>query len=227
VKSTAGQSLSTVAVTTRGVRHDRGWAAYTDDGGIASGKRTRRFRPVLGLMRWTSRTEDGDEVPVLISPHGVRYRADDPAASRALTEAFGQRLTLRTETSIRHHDESPLHLVTTSSLAAVEALVGAAVDRRRFRANIVLDTGAEARFAEDDWTGAELRIGTEVVLQVGPGMPRCVMVDQAQAGVVVDPKTLTPLGEHHRTEFGVQASVRRTGVVRIGDVVSLARAASP
>jgi len=195
VKSTAAKRwLRTAAVTAEGLRLDRQWAADGDDGGIASGKRTRRFRPVIGLMGWESRAEVDDDVPVLISPEGVEYRVDDPAASAALAAAFGQRLVLLPESTIQHHDESPLHLLTTASLAAVEGLVGAAIDHRRFRANIIVDTGSEPKFLEDDWTGAELAVGSEVVLHVGPGMPRCVIVDQAQAGVTADPKTLRSLG---------------------------------
>jgi uncharacterized protein YcbX len=227
VKSTAGQALPTATVTAGGLRHDRAWAAYTGDGGIASGKRTRRFRPVIGLMTWASEAEDGDDVPVLVNPQGVRYRADDPAASEALTAAFGQRLTLRRETTIQHHDESPLHLLTTSSLAAVESLVGGAVDQRRFRANIIIDTGVEPKLLEEDWAGADLAIGSEVVLHMGPGMPRCVMVDQPQAGVLSDPKALRSLGEHHALQLGLQAHARRMGTIRVGDVASLRRSASP
>ncbi len=226
VKSTVGQALRTAAVTAEGLRHDRQWAAYGDDGGIASGKRTRRFRPVIGLMGWGSRAEVDDDVPVLISPEGVEYRVDDPAASEALSAAFGQRLTLLPESTIQHHDESPLHLLTTSSLAAVEGLVGAAIDHRRFRANIVVDTGAEPKFLEDDWTGAELAVGSDVVLHVGPGMPRCVMVDQAQAGVTADPKILKSLGAQHETELGLQARAGCIGTLRVGDVVILRRAAA-
>ncbi len=226
VKSTAGQALRTASVTVEGLRHDRQWAAYGDDGGIASGKRTRRFRPVIGLMGWGSRAEGDDDVPVLISPESVEYRVDDPAASEALTAAFGQRLKLLPESTIQHHDESPLHLLTTSSLAAVEGLVGAAIDHRRFRANIIIDTGVEPGFLEDDWTGAELAVGSEVVLQVGPGMPRCVMVDQAQDGVTSDPKTLRSLGAHHGTELGLQARAGCIGTLRVGDVVILRRAAA-
>jgi len=220
VKSTGGQALSSAAVTAQGLRHDRRWAAYTEDGGIASGKRTRRFRPVIGLLAWASTAEDDDGVPVLVSPGGARYPVDDPAASAALSAAFGRRLTLRPETTIQHHDESPIHLLTTSSVAAVGGLVGAAVDQRRFRANIVIDTGAEPAFAEDEWTGAELAIG-DVVLRLGPGMPRCVMVDQAQAGVPAEPKTLKSLGAGHRQELGLQAQASRIGTLRVGDEVVL------
>lgn len=221
VKSTAGQAVRSCAVTGRGLLHDRGWAVYTDDGGIASGKRTQRFRPVPGLMQWSSLVEDDCGEPLLVSPEGLRFAAGDPAASGALSEAFGRFLELRPETTVQHHDETPLHLLTTSSLAALGNLTGAAVDERRFRANIILNTGAQPAFCEDGWAGAELALGNEVVLRLGPGMPRCVMIDQAQAGVTEGGKTLKLLGLHHRTEFGLQAYVQRAGTVRAGDAVSL------
>ncbi|MCQ1994478.1 MOSC domain-containing protein [Arthrobacter sp. zg-Y1171] len=222
VKSTAGQALRASTVTDRGLQHDRRWAVYTDDGGIASGKRTRRFRPVPGLMQWSSRIEDSETAPLLLSPEGRQYRVDDPGASRALSAAFGRELTLRPETAVRHHDETPLHLVTTSSLAALEGLAGA-VDERRFRANIVIDTGSRPAFCEDGWVGAELVLGGEVILRLGEGMPRCVMIDQAQAGVPAERKALKLLGAHHSAEFGLQAHAVQTGKLRVGDVVTLRR----
>ena len=223
VKSTAGQALSASAVTDRGLQHDRRWAVYADDGGIASGKRTRRFRPVPGLMQWSSVIEDHAGVPELLSPDGLRYRADDPAASRALSAAFGRELALRPETGVQHHDETPLHLVTTSSLAALAELSGGAVDERRFRANIVIDTGSRQAFCEDDWSGAELVLGANIVLRLGAGMPRCVMIDQPQAGVSADAKALKLLGSRHSAEFGLQAYATQMGIVSIGDTVTLRR----
>lgn len=227
VKSTAGQALQTAAVTAAGLRHDRRWAAYTEDGGIASGKRTRRFRPVIGLLGWTSTAGEDDDVPVLISPAGVRYRVDEPATSEALTAAFGQRLTLRPATTTRHHDESPLHLLTTASVAAIEELVGAGVDQRRFRTNIIIDTGAEPGFLEDSWAGTELAVGDRVVLQLGPGMVRCVMVDHAQAGIPAEPKTLKSLATHNSMNLGLQASAGRIGTIQIGDLATLRHTPSP
>ena len=221
VKSTAGQALRTVRVTEDGLQHDRRWAIYSEDGGIASGKRTRRFRPIPGLMQWSSHIEDERDVPILVSPDGVQYHADAAAASQALSEVFGQKLELRHETTVQHHDESPLHLVTTSSLHALARLSGLPVDERRFRANFIIDTGTEPVFQEDDWIGAQLLIGDEVCVQLGNGMPRCVMVDQPQRGVAAEPKTLKLLGTHHDTSLGLQVHTIRTGTVRIGDRVVL------
>lgn len=144
---------------------------------------------------------------------------DDPAASEALTRAFGQPLTLRRESDIPHHDDCGVHLVTTSSVRRVEQLLGGVVDVRRLRANIVLATQG-GDFLEDAWTG-ELAIGPDVVLRVGPGMPRCVMVDQPQADVAAGPPMLRTLGRANGALLGLQASVIRTGVISLGDTARL------
>ena len=223
MKSTAGQALSSAELTPHGLRHDRTWAIYTVDGGIASGKTTRRFRKIDGLMRWRSAVaEEGldDAVLTIFSPDGSPYRVDDPAAGDALSQAFGQRLVLRPETTIPHHDESSLHLVTTSSLARLREIVGADVDPRRSRANILLSTDG-AGFVEDAWAGSELAIGPEAVLRLGPGMPRCVMVDAAQVDVPAGVRVLTALGRHHDLLLGLQADVLRPGTIAVGDLARL------
>ncbi|WP_181033636.1 MOSC N-terminal beta barrel domain-containing protein [Arthrobacter sp. SX1312] len=221
VKSTSGQAVGAAAVTPSGLEHDRRWAVYTHDGGIASGKRTRRFRPVPGLLDWTSELDGHDGVPLLRSPAGVPYRVDDPAASEALTTGFGQELVLKQGTTLQHHDESPLHLLTTSSLAALADLLGGMVEERRFRPNLVLDTGSAPLFLERDWTGVELAIGADVIVTVDAGMPRCTMIDQPQAGMGAGPKALRALSVHNGMEFGVQARVDRIGAISVGDVVTL------
>ncbi len=223
VKSTAGQSVGSVAVTERGLVHDREWAVYTADGGIASGKASRRFRKVEGLLAWRSTAppgqDDADAVPTVQAPDGEVYRVDDPAASLALSEAFGRELELRREGDVPHHDDCPVHLVTSSSLRAIEQVVGAPVAARRSRANLVLETEGDG-FLEDAWEGADLAVG-EVVLRLGPGMPRCVMVDMPQLGVAAEPPMLTALGRVHDVLLGLQAHVLRPGVISVGDEARL------
>lgn len=221
IKSTAGESVQVADFTSVGLKYDRHWAVYTADGGIASGKRTRRFRPVHGLMNWVSTIDDSEGVPTLQSPGGLQYRADDPAASEALSAAFGQKLTLRPQTTVQHHDESPLHLLTTSSLAALADVVGAPVDARRFRPNIVLRTRSSPTFIEDHLIGAVLVVGTGGRLTIGAAMPRCVMVDQGQAEVPAGAKALKSLGVHSRTLFGFQVGPTKVGTIRVGDCVTL------
>lgn len=223
VKSTAGESLSAVEVDQRGLLHDRTWAVYTADGGIASGKTSRRFRHIDGLMSWRSTAaHDRIDAPRLHSPSGTSYAVDDPAAAEALSDNFGQPLTLRPEESIPHHDDSPVHLVTSSSLCQLESFSTSTVDARRTRANIVLDT-AEDGWLEDAWEGLHLAIGPQVVLRIGPGMVRCVMVDQAQVGVVCESPILKTLGRVHDVVLGAKATVIQTGSIAVHDGAYLVR----
>src|ERR1700712_2895038 len=117
----AGEKLDRVEITEKGSTGDRSWAAYTADGGIGSGKTTRRFRRVEGLLTLRGHLDEkttggeGAEVPLVTFPSARTYRADDPAASTALSALLGQPLQLRPQSTVAHHDESPLHLVTTAS----------------------------------------------------------------------------------------------------------------
>lgn len=121
-----------------------------------------------------------------------------------------------------HHDECPVHLVTTASLRRVERSVGAVLDPNRLRANILLETmGAD--FVEDGWADAELSVSPQVVLQLGPGMPRCVMIDQPQAGVPAEPPVLQVLGREHDVRLGLQARVLQGGTIALGDDALLTR----
>jgi len=113
-----------------------------------------------------------------------------------------------------------VHLATTSSIRRVEQLLGGRVDVRRLRASIVLNTEGVG-FVEDEWTNGELALDSEVVLRLGPGMPRCVMVDQPQADVPAGPPALRALGHTHDMRLGLQAHVLRSGTISIGDTARL------
>lgn len=224
VKSLAGERLQQGSVTDRGIAGDRWWAAYTADGGIASGKTTRRFRRVDGLFACQARLPGpgAEAVPSILFPDGTELRADEPSASEQLSALAGRELVLRPQTSIRHHDESAIHLLTTAAVRRLEQLLGRPVDPARFRANLELDVEGIG-FPEDHWAGCHLTIGDEVELCLGPAMPRCVMVGNAQphAGLNYDPRLLKTIGQHHGVTFGQQATVVRTGTARCGDTATL------
>jgi uncharacterized protein YcbX len=150
-------------------------------------------------------------------PGGHRLPADDPAAGEQLSAALGRPVALRPEDDVPHHDETPLHLITTAGLDRLGLSLGAPVARARFRANVVLDADDD----EDDWNGRDLRLGDDVVLRLGPGMVRCRMVDLPQRGLDRDGRILRELGRTIDLEFGLQASVVRGGTVRIGDPARL------
>ena len=216
VKSLGGEELEVVEVESRGLAGDRQWAVRTDDGGIGSGKTTRRFRRVDGLLDWRAVLDEGQ--PVVESPTGERYGVEDAAAR--LGEAMARPLAIRPEGDVPHHDESPVHLLTTASLRSLGQLLGRPVDVARFRPNVVLEVPGEG-FPEDAWAGRDLALGDEVVLRLGPGMPRCVMVGLPQGELAKDKRILRTLASERDLVLGLQASVLRTGTVHRGDVASL------
>jgi uncharacterized protein len=216
VKSMAGEELPEALVDGRGLVGDRTWAVRTDDGGIGSGKTTRRFRRIDGLLEWRA-VLDGD-VPVLQAPTGERCGVEE-AAGR-LSATTGRTLTIEREMDVPHHDESPVHLLTTASLRSLGELLGGPVDVARFRPNVVLEGPGEG-FPEEDWSGRELALGDDVVLRLGPGMPRCAMVGFAQGDLVKDKTILRTLASERELNFGVQATVVRGGTVRRGDPARL------
>lgn len=217
VKSLAGEPLGAAQVGPRGLDGDRTWAVYTEDGGIGSGKTTRRFRRVDGLLGLTATTDGA--APTVSVPDGRSATAGTPEADALVSGVLGRRLRLAAETDVPHHDEAPVHVVTTAALRRIEQLLGAPVDVSRFRANVVIDVPGDG-FPEDGWDGALLALGHEVVLRPDGGMVRCRMVDLLGSGPVED-GLLRLLGRERDTFFGVRALVERGGTVRAGDRVAL------
>jgi uncharacterized protein YcbX len=214
VKSLVGERLAESAVDARGLAGDRLWSVRDPDGKFGSGKTTRRFRRMDGLLELAS-VYDGD-VPVIAFPDGRRLRGDE--AAPALSEHVGRPVTLGRETDVSHFDEGPMHLLTTASIAAV----GGGAVPRRFRMNVLVDTGeAASGLAEDAWIGYRVAIGDEVVVAIRDGMPRCLMVDLPQIGLGRGAGLLRRIVELNDTNLGVVADVERGGTVREGDAVRL------
>ncbi len=218
VKSLAGEALGGAVVEPRGLVGDRSWAVYTEDGGIGSGKTTRRFRRVDGLLGLSATSGGG--APVVTTPDGRSAVAGTAAADALVSGVLGRPLRLAPETDVPHHDEAPVHVVTTAALRRVAELLGAPVDVSRFRANVVLDVDGTG-FAEDGWDGRLLALGANVVLRPDGGMTRCRMVDLVDGGEPADDGLLRMLGRERDTLFGIRALVERGGSVRVADPVRL------
>lgn len=130
-------------------------------------------------------------------------------------------------------DLAALHLVSTASMAALAALIpDSTIDVRRFRPNLLIDTGATDGFVDSEWVGHELALGDEVVIRVTDNATRCVMTTLGQRDLTQDRSVLQTLAAHNQQEFGglgtsacigVYAEVVRPGVIRVGDVVQVAR----
>jgi uncharacterized protein YcbX len=118
-------------------------------------------------------------------------------------------------------DLGVVHLLTTATIDRLRELYPQGrVEVRRFRPNIVVATGEDARgFVENDWVGHTLAVGDSVRLRVTGPCPRCVMTTLAQGDLPKDAGILRAAAQHNGANVGVYAEVEQVGSVRRGDSV--------
>ena len=112
--------------------------------------------------------------------------------------------------------------MTTSALDSLAAaLPDSSVDIRRFRPNLVVDTGDEGGHPEFAWTGRRMAVGTAVI-EILDGCPRCVMVTRAVApDVPEDRQVLRHIVRDLNQNVGVYAKIVEPGSFAVGDDVRL------
>jgi uncharacterized protein YcbX len=119
-------------------------------------------------------------------------------------------------------DLAVLHVLTTGTLDRLrEVNPSCRFEPRRFRPNLIIDTGDQNGFVENDWIGKMIAIGSEVRIEVTGPCPRCVMTTLAQGDLPKDPGILKTAAQHNEAKVGVYASVVQTGTIRIGDSVTV------
>ena len=120
-----------------------------------------------------------------------------------------------------YFDALPVLILATSSLARLAAAAPElAMDVRRFRPNLVVDTGDAPAFPERAWTGRRLRAG-EVEFALELSCLRCVMTTHGFADLPRQPGIMRTLVAENGGDLGVYARVLRGGMVRDGDPVEL------
>lgn len=215
VKSMGGEALDAAAVDARGLEWDRCYAVVDEEGRLASGKDSHRFRRRDVVLEHHARTA-GDGV-VVTGPAG-RGWVGEPDLDAALSRVTGASVRILPEGEESHQDAGQVSLVGTASLEWCAARWGVVPDPRRLRVNLVVAT--DEPFVEETWRGHEVTVGDVAVRVVGR-IQRCRMVDVDQDGVTVEGRLLRHLGEERDLCLGVYADVAGTGTVRVGDPVAL------
>ena len=120
-----------------------------------------------------------------------------------------------------YFDAYPIHIMTTASLNALSAAGGGDdVDVRRFRPNIVIDTGEAEGLLEVDWSGSKLRVG-EVVIELKTTTVRCSIPAHAQRDFGSSRAVGRALIEQTKQHLGAYCNVVESGAVAVGDEVEL------
>jgi len=224
-KSLQGERLAEAAIDALGIAGDRRWALFDRDTGL--GLTARRVPELL----WGSARLRADGGVEVVLPDGT-VTSDESV----LSDWLGRRIELRaaTEDDVAPAYEAPVddlvpdptewlqwegapgpfHDSPRIRLSLVSTGTLGSWDRRRFRANVVLDGEGE-----DDLMGQEAQLGS-VRLRFGLPVARCVMTTRPQpGGIGRDTSVLKTIHRERDGLLAVRAAVLEAGVVRTGDVL--------
>ncbi|PYJ31164.1 MAG: MOSC domain-containing protein, partial [Verrucomicrobia bacterium] len=152
------------------------------------------------------------------TPDGKTIAIDDPALIDNLRANIDEnhQLTLRRSDKAMT-DCRPLSIFALQSAKKLGEETGTNVDKRRFRANVYVDlTNADA-FAENQFVGKTLRIGSKVVVSVLERDPRCMMITLDPDTAEKTPAILKQVAQAHEGMAGVYGAVLMEGMIRKGD----------
>jgi uncharacterized protein len=219
VKSMAGEAVGELDLRWPGAHGDRQYAF------VRRGNRSRfpwltaRDVPSLVLHRPAYRDPaDPRHSPLaVVTPAGESLPLDHPALAASLAAAAGTEVDL-IQVGRGVFDSMPLSLTTTAFLAAVDAAHGAALDPRRFRMNVVIDSaGSDAA-----WRGGVLAFGEGedgARILVNDGIPRCAMVTVDPETAARDVTVLRTVAQRFDNAIGSYCATVRQGMIRLGDAV--------
>lgn len=121
-------------------------------------------------------------------------------------------------------DEAAVSLIALATIAGIGREAGRDLDRRRFRANLFLETESPRPFLEDEWVGGVLTFGDDdspPAVSVVMRDERCMMVNLDPDTGERDPGVMKAVVRLNDNTAGVYATVVRTGPIRVGDRVTL------
>jgi uncharacterized protein YcbX len=229
VKSMAGVAADSAVLGWHGVGGDRrfGFRRLGDEGGFPWLSASRV--PELILYHPVGLDENaGEPVPTHVrTPAGslVELRSPELAAEIAGRSGSGVEL-MKLDHGI--FDEATVSVLSLATIAGIQREAGLDLDRRRFRANILLETERTETFLEDEWVGQALVFGDGArgpALAVTMRDLRCGMVNLDPETAAPDPRVMKTVVRLNENTAGVYAAVLRTGTIRVGDRVRLAPSA--
>lgn len=156
------------------------------------------------------------------TPTGTALAIDDPALIDLLRDGLDDKHHLTLQRSERAlTDCRPVSLFAVQTVKQLADETGIPVDKRRFRANIYLDLTNLAGFAEDEFVGRSLRIGSKTTISILQRDARCMIITLDPETGEKAPAVLKTVAQAHGGMAGIYGAVLVEGMVRKGDPVEL------
>ena len=225
VKSMAGTVTESAFLGWHGLDGDRRFAfrRLRDDSGFPwlSASRVAElllYHP-LGLDEST-----GEPLPTHVrTPAGARVELRSVEFQSEVAERFGSHVELM---MLKHgiFDDASVSVISLATIAGIGGEAGVDLDRRRFRANIVLETYDREPFLEDGWVGRTLVFGNSEprpAVSVTARDVRCMMINLDPDTGTQDARVLKTVVRLNNNNAGIYGTVVQTGTIRVGDPVSL------
>jgi uncharacterized protein YcbX len=221
VKSLAGEELTSAELGWHGIHGDRRYSFVragnmTDFPWLTASK-------MPGLIRYQAYHGKGDDPSSPIvrvrTPEGADLEVEDETLRKQLAASFGAEVALiRVGNGI--FDDSPVSLISTTTLRTLETESGCTLDVRRFRPNLLIEPIDNTMVNEDAWVGKTIMFGNRPnapSLRVTLQDVRCVMVNLDPETAESDPRVLKTIARSKNNCAGVYASVLHTGDLSAGD----------
>jgi hypothetical protein len=166
----------------------------------------------------------GEPLPTHVrTPAGTEVELRSAELQSDVAERFGSGVVLM---KLKHgiFDEASISVISLATLAGIGREAGVDLDRRRFRANIVLETGTPEPFLEDGWVGGTLVFGDKEprpAVSVTARDVRCMMVNLDPDTGAQDARVLKAVVRLNQNNAGAYGTVVQTGTIFVGQPVSL------
>jgi uncharacterized protein YcbX len=166
----------------------------------------------------------GEPLPTHVrTPAGSYVELRSAELKAELAERFGSGVDLM-KLNQGIFDEAAVSLISLATIAGIGREAGLDLDRRRFRANIVIDTERSELFVEDDWVGRILVFGDRdpsPAVSITVRDARCLMLNLDPETGEQDARVMRTVVRLNKNYAGVYATVVRSGTIRVGDRVTL------
>lgn len=168
--------------------------------------------------------QTGEPLPTHIqTPAGTQMELHSLELQREIAERFGNSVELM---KLKHgiFDDAPVSVISLATIAGIGSEAGMNLDRKRFRANIVIETRDHEPFLEDEWVKGTLVFGTtepRPAVRVTARDIRCMMINLDPDTGEQDKQVMKTVVRLNQNNAGVYGTVVQTGTIRVGEPVSL------
>jgi uncharacterized protein YcbX len=156
------------------------------------------------------------------TPDGKTLAIDDLTLMEILRTDIDQKHQLTLMRSQRGMtDCRPLSLFSLQSAQRLAEETGMPIDKRRFRANVYVDLASNCAFAENEFVGRSLKIGSKAAVRILERDARCMMITLDPDTGEKTPAILKKVAQAHDGMAGVYGAVLVEGMLHKGDPVEV------